>query len=55
MRPAISRTRLDLSGAVVVTEAATRAYAVTPILASLLVQLKSMPLPGSLGTDRFRT
>jgi hypothetical protein len=35
MRQAISRCRLDLSGAVVLTEAASGAYVVTPVLAAL--------------------
>ncbi len=35
MRDAVARCRLDLSGAVVVTEAASGAYVVTPILAAL--------------------
>jgi hypothetical protein len=35
MRHAVSGCRLDLSGAVVVTEAATSAYVVTPILAAM--------------------
>jgi hypothetical protein len=35
MREAVERCRLDLAGATVLTEAATGAYAVTPILAAL--------------------
>jgi hypothetical protein len=35
MREAVERCRLDLRGAVVLTEAATGAYAVTPVLAAL--------------------
>ncbi|WP_406695922.1 hypothetical protein V5E97_33495 [Singulisphaera sp. Ch08] len=35
MRHAVRRCRLDLSGAVVVTEAATSSYVVTPILAAM--------------------
>src|SRR5262245_16028908 len=35
MRDAVDRCRLDLHGAVVFTEAATGAYAVTPILAAM--------------------
>lgn len=35
MREAIARVKLDLSGMVIVTEAATGAYAVTPVIAAL--------------------
>jgi hypothetical protein len=35
MAEAVSRCRIDLKGAVVFTEAATGAYAVTPVLAAL--------------------
>src|SRR5215475_8964284 len=35
MRAAIARCRLDLSSAIVLTEAASGAYAVTPVLAAM--------------------
>ena len=35
MRQAVARCELDLSGAVVLTEAASGAYVVTPVLAAL--------------------
>ncbi|WP_406696210.1 hypothetical protein V5E97_35000 [Singulisphaera sp. Ch08] len=54
MRQAVRRCRLDLSGAVVVTEAATGAYAVTPILAAMAEASKvfAVARPSRHGTVR---
>ena len=53
MSAAIGRCGLDLSGLTVLTEAASGAYVVTPVLAAMAVRT-SMRLPRELPTPQVR-